>query len=190
MRHRNLHIESLPLNINIPSSSNSKATYIIRWNSLLSRIFPMSLFESRMKIFDFGLNILSMRIMNWQNVHREDIVYLFHEGENATGIVLRGIVMNEPHTYQDWCTEDSPSRLVDLHVSQMMHPEKAILPDTSHLEEYWKNEEFKGHRYPILIDKEAAAELEELFNSYLLSNKEQFAVNKNNGVAITYYGIE
>lgn len=182
--------ESLSPKMNIQSSHNHKATYIIRWNSELSRTFTMSLFESRMKMFDFGLNIFPMRIMNWQNVHKEDIVYLFHEGENATGIVLRGIVMNEPHTFQDWCTEDSPSRLVDLHVSQMMHPEKAILPDTCHLEECWNKDEFKGHRYPILADEQTAAELDELFNTYLHRNKEQFAVNKNNGVAITYYGIK
>ena len=182
--------ESFSPKMNTQSSHNHKATYIIRWNNALSHTFPMSLFESRMKMFDFGLNIFSMRIMNWQNIHKGDTIYIVHEGERASGIVLRGIVMNEPHTYQDWCTKDSSSRLVDLHVSQMMHPEKAILPDTSRLEEYWKNGEFKGHRYPILIDKQAATELEELFNSYLLSNKELFAVNRNNGVAITYYGIE
>lgn len=183
-------IDSLSPKMNIQSSHNHNATYIIRWNSALSHTFTMSLFESRMKMFDFGLNIFPMRIMNWQNVHKGDIIYIVHEGECANGIVLRGIVMNAPHTYQDWCAEDSPSRLVDLHVSQMMHPEKAILPDTRHFEEYWNKVEFKGHRYPILIEKQTAEEIEELFNSYVLRNKEQFAVNKNNGVAITYYEIE
>lgn len=175
--------------MNTPSSTNDKATYIIRWNSTLSHFFPMSVFESRMKMFDFGLNIFPMRIMNWQNVHKGDIIYIVHEGKSANGIVLRGTLMDEPHTYKDWCTESSSSRLVDLHVSQMMHPNKAILPDTSHLEERWNKDEFKGHRYPILIDNQTAAELDDLFNSYLSKNKKQFAVNKNNGVAITYYEI-
>ena len=175
--------------MNIQSSHNHNATYIIRWNNTLSHTFPISLFESRMKMFDFGLNILPMRIMNWQNVHKGDTIYIVYEGKSANGIVLRGTVMDEPHTYKDWCTENSSSRLVDLHVSQMMHPEKAILPDTSHLEESWNKDEFKGHRFPILIENQTVAELDDLFNSYLSKNKEQFAVNKNNGVAITYYEI-
>lgn len=182
--------ELLSSNMNIQSPHYHKTTYIIRWNSALSRIFPMSLFESRMKMFDFGLKIFPMRIMNWQNVHKGDIIYIVHEGENATGIVLRGIVMDEPHTYMDWCTEDSSSRLVDLHVNQMMHPDKAILPNTSILEERWNKDEFKDHRYPILIDKQTAEELDDLFNCYLIENKKQFAINKNNGIAITEYKIE
>ena len=72
----------------------------------------------------------------------------------------------------------------------MMHPNKAKLPDTSHLEGCWNKDKFMGHRYPILIEEQTAAELDELVNSYLRKNKEQFVVNKNNGVAITYYEIE
>ena len=182
--------ESLSLNMNVQSDHNHKRTYILRWNSALSRVFPMSLFESRMKMFDFGLNKFPIRIMNWQNVHRGDIIYIVHEGESATGIVLRGRGMDEPHTYKEWCTDDSSSRLVNLHVDKMMHPNKAKLPDTSHLEGCWNKDKFMGHRYPILIEEQTAAELDELVNSYLRKNKEQFVVNKNNGVAITYYEIE
>lgn len=172
------------------SSTNSKSTYILRWNPALSRYFPLSSFESHMNMFDYKINLFPMRIMNWEKVHGGDIVYMVREGEGITGIVLRGIIMDEPHTYKDWCTEDSASRLIDIHVTQMMHPDKAKLPDTSQLEERWNMEESKGYSYPILIDKQTAEELDDLFSSYLRNNKEQFAVNKNNGVAITDFKIE
>lgn len=173
---------------NMPSQNNS-ATYVLRWKSALSHNF-LAVFLSHMKMFDCNLNVFPLRILNWHNVHIGDVIYMVHEGEDVSGIVLRGIVTQEPHTYNDWCTEDSPSRLIALHVNQIMHPDKAILPDTSHIKGCWEKDEFKGHLYPILIDKQTAEELDDLFNSYLRKNKEQFAVSKNNGVAITDFEID
>lgn len=182
--------DSISHNLNNLSLSNNNATYVLRWKSALSRVFTLSTLERCMKRFDYDLNILSMRIRDWQNVREGDVLYVIHEAEGATGIVLRGIIMHGPHTYKDWCIEEHADRLIDIHVNQIMHPDKAILPDTRHFEERWNNDEWKGCKYLTLIDKQTAEELDNLFNSYLKKNKEQFAVNKNNGVAITDFEIE
>lgn len=174
---------------NIPSLNNS-ATYVLRWKSGLSRVFTLSALEQCMKRFDYNLNMLNLRIMEWQSVRKGDVLYVIHEEEGATGIVLRGIIMHGPHTYKDWCIEEHADRLIDIHVNQIMHPNKAILPDTRHLEERWNKEEWRGCKYLTLIDKHTAEELDELFSSYLRKNIEQFAVNKNNGVAITSFEIK
>lgn len=177
-------------NLDNMSSLNSSATYVLRWNSALSRMLTLSALELCMKKFDYNLNIMSMRIMEWQNIHRGDVLYIIREGERRTGIVLRGIIMHGPHTYKDWCIEKHADRLIDIHVNQIMHPDKAILPDTRHLEERWNKDEWRGCKYLTLIDKQTAEELDNLFNCYLKKNKEQFAINKNNGVAITDFEIE
>lgn len=174
---------------NIPSLNHS-ATYVLRWKSALSRVFTLSAFEQCMKRFDYNLNILSLRIMDWQNVREGDVIYIIHEAKCTTGIVFRGIIMHGPHTYKDWCIEGHADRLIDIYVFQIMHPDKAILPDTRHLNERWNKDEWKGCKYLNLIDKQTVEELDELFNSYLRKNKEQFAINKNNGVAITSFEIK
>lgn len=170
-------------------SMDNKATYILRWNSAQSRLLTMSSFESTMRKFDFNLNYFFIGIMNWQNIHKGDIVYMIREGEGNTGIVMRGTIFTEPLTFQDLCTEKSRHRIIDIKMNQIMHPDKAVLPDSKKIEERWNHEEWKGLRYLIPVDKQTAEELEQIFNNYLLENKEQFAVNKNNGIAITDFDI-
>jgi hypothetical protein len=167
------------------SSQSDKSTHIIRWNSAQSRLFTMQDFELQMRKFDFRLNIFPFSTKRWQNIHAGDTVYMVHEGEGQTGIVMRGTVHKEPHSFETLCPAESDSRIIAIHIDQIMHPEKAVLPNCKGLEERWGQEEWKGWQNLITVDKQTAEELDQLFHHYLLANKEQFALGENNGVAIT-----
>ena len=173
----------------LATCKSNVSTYILRWNSVLSQLFTMSSFELCMKRFDYNLNILSTRIRNWQSIKTGDIVYMVREGESNTGIVMRGIIIDTPHTYDDWCTEENTDRIIDIRVTQIMHPEKSVLPDTRQLEELWNHGEWEGFKQLVLLERRTAENLDNIFKEYLKNNKEQFAINRNNGVAITEYEI-
>ena len=155
----------------LATCKSNVSTYILRWNSVLSQFFTMSSFELCMKRFDYNLNILSTRIRNWQSIKTGDIVYMVREGDSNTGIVMRGIIN------------------IDIRVTQIMHPEKSVLPDTRQLEELWNNGEWEGFKQLVLLERRTAENLDNIFKDYLKNNKEQFAINRNNGVAITEYEI-
>lgn len=114
---------------------------------------------------------------------------MVREGESNTGIVMRGIINDAPQTYDDWCTVENTDRIIDIRVTQIMHPEKSVLLDTRQLEELWNNRERKGFKQLVLLDRRKAEDLDNIFKDYLKNNKEQFAINRNNGVAITEYEI-
>ena len=173
----------------LATCKSNVSTYILRWNSVLSQLFTMSSFELCMKRFDYNLNILSTRIRNGQSIKTGDIVYMVREGDSNTGIVMRGIINDTPHTYDDWCTEENTDRIIDIRVTQIMHPEKSVLPDTRQLEELWNNGEWEGFKQLVLLERRTAENLDNIFKDYLKNNKEQFAINRNNGVAITEYEI-
>lgn len=169
---------------------NYKSTFILRWNSALSNHYNMKSFELDMRKFDYHLNFFPWRIKEWHNVHRGDIVYMTREGEEPTGIVMHGIIMSEPYTDKDWCTEECTSRLIDIRIFQIMHPEKAVLPNSKYIERNWTTKEWKGLQYITLVDKNIAKKLNKLFKKYLKENKEQFEINRNNGIAITEFEID
>lgn len=128
----------------LATCKSNVSTYILRWNSVLSQLFTMSSFELCMKRFDYNLNILSTRIRNWQSIKTGDIVYMVREGDSNTGIVMRGIINDTPHTYDDWCTQENTDRIIDIRVTQIMHPESPCFQILGNLKNFGIMENGKG----------------------------------------------
>lgn len=159
-------------------------TYLLRWNTAISN-FKMKDFEDCMKRFNEPESCLSWCIWDWQDVRIGDKVYMLRVGEGTTGIVMCGKIISEPYVSEDWSGKGRVTHYVNIALEQMMHPEKAVIPQTEDLQNRFEEVEWTSGHSGTLLDEETAYQINKFYDKFLVDNREQFAVNSDNGKAIT-----
>ena len=159
-------------------------SYLLRWNTAVSN-FKIKDFEKCMDMFRDEDFRLSWSIWDWQDVRAGDKVYLLRVGEGKTGIVMRGEIISDSYVDKDWSGKGRIVHYVDFKVTEMMHPEKAVIPTTDDLAENWSDIEWNGGHSGTLLSNRDAYSLDKYFDRYLVDNREQFSDSEDNGIALS-----
>ena len=159
-------------------------TYMLRWNTAISN-FKIKDFEECMKLFHDPKFHLSWSIWDWQDVRVGDKVYLLRVGEGKTGIVMRGEIISDSYVDKDWSGKGRIVHYVDFKVTEMMHPDKAVIPSTDDLAENWSDIEWNGGHSGTILSNHDAYSLDKYFDRYLVDHREQFSDSENNGIALS-----
>lgn len=159
-------------------------SYMLRWNTAVSN-FKVKDFEKCMDLFRNEDFCMSWSIWDWQDVRVGDKVYLLRVGEGKTGIVMRGEIISDSYVDQDWSGKGRIVHYVYFKVTEMMHPEKAVIPTTDALAENWRDIEWNGGHSGTLLSNRDAYSLDKYFDRFLVDNREQFSASENNGIALS-----
>lgn len=107
------------------------------------------------------------KLNKWGKQAREPVI------DDTTGICMAGEFTSEPYRDEDWYGKGRETYYMNMNIRQASDPDKFVILKKSALLEAIPDFDWKGGHSGRLLDEDAAAKLEKLFEQSLKANKDK-----------------
>ena len=145
-------------------------TVILKWNPAVSSYNLIRFLDDiAQKVHESDWSI-------WEHerVRSGDTFYMVKVGHGQTGIVMRGKIISDPVTDEDWSGRGRRTFYCDYDAEIMINPDTFRILSSDALRDNIPEFDWTGGHAGVVLNERAAAVLETMWRAYLLENLGEF----------------
>ena len=145
-------------------------TVILKWNPAVSSYNLIRFLD------DIAQEVHESDWSIWEHerVRSGDTFYMLKVGNGQTGIVMRGKIVSDPVTDEDWSGRGRRTFYCDYDAEIMLNPDAFRLLGSDALRDNIPGFDWTGGHAGVVLDERAAEVLDTMWNAYLRENLAEF----------------
>lgn len=145
-------------------------TVIFKWNPAIS---SYSMLEHLQNIVREE-PVSDWSVWDHEHVRRGDLFYMLKVGCGQTGIVMRGKILTDPFTGEDWSRRGREVYYAEYRAEFMINPDTFSILNSEALLDAIPGFDWYGGHSGVILEPEQADVLDRMWNAWLEENKGEF----------------